>query len=58
MFIFFILLLVVLLYKLLIIVNFFVISFIFYIDLLYNPATSYIELAALKECVVVKVLYY
>ena len=48
----------VLFYKLLIIISLFIISTVFYIDLLYNLATSYIELVALRERVVVKALYY
>jgi len=55
---FLILLLAVLLYKLLIIISLFAISSASYIDLLYNLATTYIELAALRERVVVKALYY
>ena len=53
-----VLLLAVLLYKLPIITSLFAISSIFYIDLLYSPATTYAELAALRERVVIKALYY
>src|SRR6202789_993867 len=50
-----ILLLVVLLYKLLIVVSLFTISTASHINSLCNPVTSYTELMALRECVVVKV---
>ena len=53
----FILLLTVLFYKLLIVASLFAISSVSYIDLLCNPATSYTEFIALRERVVVKVLY-
>jgi len=51
-----VLLLAVLLYKLPIIASFFTISSASYIDLLYNLATIYTELMALRERVIVKAL--
>ena len=53
-----VLLLAVLLYKLPVVTSLSAISSAFYIDSLYNPATTNIELAALRERVVVKALYY
>jgi len=50
-------LLIVLLYKLLVVISLFAISSALYIDLLYNLATTYIELAALRERIVIKALY-
>ena len=53
-----ILLLTVLLYKLPIVASLFTISSAFYIDSLYNLATGYTQLAALRKRVIIKVLYY
>ena len=55
---FLIFLLAVLFYKLLIVVSLFTINTASYINLLCNSATSYTEFMALREYVVVKVLYY
>ena len=52
-----ILLLTVIFYKFLVVASLFTINSAFYIDLLCDLATIYTELAALRECVVVKALY-